>query len=227
MKSYLKSLLFFSGLLMSGFSFAQVKQIFENPNIIEIIATHKSIAILPFKTTISNVKQVKSYDLQADKEHEEFLGIDLLSGFYTVLLSKQSKYTVAIQDVYETVTLLRKNNLFDNCYETPPEVLAKALGVDAVIKCSYSYEIVRSELGALVTKVLFGTGNIATGRLTMEIFDKFEGDLVWRFHKQFAEDIYSSPTDMIEVMMKKVGRNFPYNQNFKKMDVNNFDYRRN
>jgi hypothetical protein len=56
----------------------------------------------------------------------------------------------------------------------------------------------------------FGTGKVATGGLTMQINNGADGDLVWRFYKQMAEDVMSSPSAMMERMMRKVGRNFPY-----------------
>jgi hypothetical protein len=35
-----------------------------------------------------------------------------------------------------------------------------------------------------------------------------DGDLVWRFYKQMAEDVMSSPSAMMERMMRKVGKKF-------------------
>ena len=117
-----------------------------------------------------------------------------------------------VQDIEKTNALLKKNDLIDKLSETSPEELAKLLGVDAVIKCSYSYQKTKSEGGAIVLTLLvgFGTGSVATGALTMQINDGKDGSLVWRFYKQMAEDVMSSPSAMMERMMRKVGRNFPY-----------------
>ena len=117
-----------------------------------------------------------------------------------------------MQDVEKTNTLLRKNNLIDKLAESSPEELAKILGVDAVIKCSYSYQKTKSEGGAIALTLLvgFGTGSVATGALTMQINDGKNGELAWRFYKQMSEDVMSSPAAMMERMMRKIGRNFPY-----------------
>lgn len=191
---------------------AQDKQIYENPKMNEIIGTHKTVAILPFNATISYRKQPKDFNIEANKEAEQKLGFDMQAGMYTFLLRKSFDYTVQVQEVEKTNALLKKNNLMDKLAETSPEELAKLLGVDAVIKCSYAYQKTKSEGGAIALTLLvgFGTGSVANGALTMQINDAKNGDLVWRFYKQMAEDVMSSPNAMMERMMRKVGRNFPY-----------------
>jgi hypothetical protein len=212
MKNSFKTVLMLSFLLLSIRGNSQDKQIFESPKIQEFISTHKKVAILPFNATIGYRKLPKDYNAEANKEEEMKLGYDMQSGMYTFLLRKISDYSVEVQDIERTNILLKKNNLIDKLAETAPEELAKVLEVDAVIKCSYAYQKTKSEGGAIALTLLvgFGTGSVATGTLTMQINDGKEGELVWRFYKQMAEDVMSSPASMMERMMRKVGRNFPY-----------------
>lgn len=212
MKNSFKIILLLSFLLLSIAGFSQVKQIFESPKMQEFISTHKKVAILPFNATIGYRKLPKEYNAEANKEAEMKLGYDMQSGMYTFLLRKTSDYSVEVQDVERTNALLKKNDLIDKLTETAPEELAKVLGVDAIIKCSYAYQKTKSEGGAIALTLLvgFGTGSVATGTLTMQINDGKEGELVWRFYKQMNEDVMSSPASMMERMMRKVGRNFPY-----------------
>lgn len=212
MKNSFKIILLLSFLLLSIAGFSQDKQIFESPKMQEFISTHKKVAILPFNATIGYRKLPKEYNAEANKEAEMKLGYDMQSGMYTFLLRKTSDYSVEVQDVERTNALLKKNDLIDKLTETAPEELAKVLGVDAIIKCSYAYQKTKSEGGAIALTLLvgFGTGSVATGTLTMQINDGKEGELVWRFYKQMNEDVMSSPASMMERMMRKVGRNFPY-----------------
>lgn len=212
MKNSFKTVLMLSFLLLSILGNSQDKQIFESPKMLEFISTHKKVAILPFNATIGYRKLPKDYNAEANKEEEMKLGYDMQSGMYTFLLRKISDYSVEVQDIERTNILLKKNNLIDKLAETAPEELAKVLEVDAVIKCSYAYQKTKSEGGAIALTLLvgFGTGSVATGTLTMQINDGKEGELVWRFYKQMAEDVMSSPASMMERMMRKVGRNFPY-----------------
>lgn len=152
----------------------------------------------------------KNYNSQTIKDEAVQLGFNLQSGMYTYLLRRVDDYLVSVQDIEKTNTLLRQNKAFENLDEFTADQLAKMLGVDAVIKCSYSYEKTGSEGGAIVTTILFGVGKVATGELTMAIYNGKDGDLLWRFYKQMNEDVFSSANAVMERMMRKVGRNFPY-----------------
>ena len=208
----MKKIFLIVSFVVSTVIFAQDKQIFESPKLQEFIASHKKVAILPFNATIGYRKLPKDYDAAANKEAELKLGSEMQSGMYTYLLRKSADFTVEVQDTERTNALLKKSNLMDKLAETAPEELAKILEVDAVIKCSYSYQKTKSEAGAIALTLLvgFGTGSVANGALTMQINDGKQGELVWRFYKQMQEDVMSSPALLMERMMRKVGRNFPY-----------------
>ena len=186
------------------------KQVFSSPNLATEIYNLKTVAILPFKANISYKRMPKNYNSQTIKDEAVQLGFNLQSGMYTYLLRRANDYSVTVQDIEKTNTLLRQNKAFDNLDEFTADQLAKFLGVDAVIKCSYSYEKTGSEGGAIVTTILFGVGKVATGELTMAIYNGKDGDLLWRFYKQMNEDVFSSANAVMERMMRKVGRNFPY-----------------
>lgn len=186
------------------------KQVFSSPNLATEIFNHKTVAILPFKANISYKRMPKNYNSQTIKDEAVQLGFNLQSGMYTYLLRRVDDYLVSVQDIEKTNTLLRQNKAFENLDEFTADQLAKMLGVDAVIKCSYSYEKTGSEGGAIVTTILFGVGKVATGELTMAIYNGKDGDLLWRFYKQMNEDVFSSANAVMERMMRKVGRNFPY-----------------
>jgi hypothetical protein len=207
--------LIFICLFTSVFGFSQfdsAKQVFESQNLKEEITTHKIVAILPFKATISFKRLPKNYNESTNKEDEKNLGTNMQSGLYTYLLRKSSDFSVTVQDIDRTNALLKKNDIFEKNDELTSDELAKILGVDAVIKCSYAYEKTGSEAGAIVKSLLigFGTGKVATGELTMQINNGKDGELLWRFYKQMNEDVMSSPSAVMERMMRKVGRNFPY-----------------
>lgn len=131
---------------------------------------------------------------------------------YTYLLSKSEKFSVSFKDVERTNALLKKAGVIDKLDETLPDTLAKILGVDAVIKCSYQYEKIGSEGGAIVKTILIGPGwgKTGDGALTMQIYDGASGEMLWRFYKEMNEDLLSNSNEVMERMMRKVARNFPY-----------------
>ncbi|RYY93028.1 MAG: hypothetical protein EOO11_20420 [Chitinophagaceae bacterium] len=213
MKKYLLTVLLAA---VSTLCFAQLfgeaaKQVYKSPAFKETIAGHKTIAILPYKATISYKRMPKNFDAAAAVEEEKKLARNMQTGMYTYLLRKADKFTVTFQDVDRTNALLKQAGVFDRLDVMTMDSVAKILGVDAVIKCQYAYEKTNSEGAAVATSLVFGVGGkVASGELVMQVYDGQKGDLVWRFYKQMNENWTSSATEVMERMMRKVGRNFPY-----------------
>lgn len=192
--------------------FETAKQVFESPKMKEVVATHKTVAILPYKATISYKRLPKNFNAEANKREEENLSTSMQSGMYTYLLRKANDFSVSFQDVERTNAILKQQGVYDRLDAMTQDSIAKILGVDAVIKCSYKYEKTGSEGGAIAKTILLGagTGKVASGQLTMQIYNGGDGDLLWRFYKEMNEDVLSSANQVMERMMRKVGRNFPY-----------------
>ena len=216
----MKNLILFSTMLffkLSGFGQSE-KQTFESPNMKAIIATHKTIAILPIKVTISYKRLPKGFDADGNRIEELKQGINIQEGMYTYLLRKAKSYTVTCQDVQTTNFLLKKAGIFDKLDETLKDSICKILKVDAVIYASYAYEKTASDAGAIAKSLLLNPiflptlrgSSVASGLLIMNINDGTTGELIWRFTKEMNEGVISSANEMVERMMRKVARNFPY-----------------
>lgn len=212
----MKSLLFMVLMLVCLSPQAQIfgesaKQTYSSPQLKSEIVKHKKVAILPFKSSISFKRQPKNYDAEAIKSEEKNLAINLQNGMYTYLLRKAGNYTVTFQDVDRTNALLKQANVYDNLDAMTNDSLCKILSVDAVIKCNYAYEKTGSEGGAIVKSVLLGvSAKTGSGSLTMQLYNAKDGELLWRFYKEMNETITSNANEVMERMMRKVSRNFPY-----------------
>jgi hypothetical protein len=197
---------------LSGYSQETSKQIYSAPNLKETISNQKLVAILPFRVTITYKRTPKNYDDKANQNEEKTLGKDLQSEMFTYLLRKKDKYTVEFQDVDQTNALLRKAGVWDRIDDLTADSIAILLKVNAVIKSNYSYEKTASEGGAIAKTILFGGlgSKTACGLLTMQIKNGTDGIILWRFYKSMDETAFSSANQLMERMMKKVSRNFPY-----------------
>ena len=143
---------------------------------------------------------------------------NIQSSMYTFLLRKRDNYVVTFQDVDKTNILLKKAGMLDKLDEFTKDEVAKALNVDAVLGGKFETEQTKSEAGAIASAVLFGGfgGKTGTGTLTLVVNDASDGELLWRFFKTMDDSIMSSTDDLIERMMRKVSRNFPYQLESKK-----------
>ena len=188
------------------------KQIFESPQLTSTIKLHKIVAILPFVVKITYKKQPKNFSEEANKEQEIKMAKSIQSSMYTFLLRKSDKYSVTFQDVEKTNILLKKADVANKLDEMTKDEIAKILGVDSIISGTFESEQTKSEGAAIASAILFAGfgGKTGSGSLTMMINNGSDGELLWRFFKTMDDNISTSTDDIVESMMRKVSRNFPY-----------------
>ncbi|OAQ40435.1 hypothetical protein A5893_05665 [Pedobacter psychrophilus] len=212
MKKYLFMLTVILGIALTSNAQESAKQVFESPKLKEEISKHKIVAILPFKVSIKYRKQPKNFNVEANRDQEKSMSTSIQSSMYTFLLRKGGKYTVDFQDVDKTNILLRKAGMLDKLDEFTKDEIAKVLGVDAVIGGTFESEQSKSEGGAIASAVLLGGlgGKTGSGTSVLTLNNGKDGELLWRFFKTMDDNIMSSTDDLVERMMRKISRNFPY-----------------
>lgn len=188
------------------------KQTFESPTLKTAISKHKTVAILPFEVKITYKKQPKGFSAEANREQEASMSRSIQQSMYTFLLRKGNDYSVSFQDVDKTNILLKKAGMLDKMDQFTKDEVAKALAVDAVIGGRFESEQSKSEGAAIASAVLFGGlgGKTGSGSLFLTIHNGADGELLWRFFKTMDDGIGTSTDDLVERMMRKVSRNFPY-----------------
>ena len=201
-------------LIISLTSFSQwesSKQEYKSPNLKLLVANAKAVAILPYKANISYKKMPKGVTVENIKEEEKVASTQMQEGMYTYLLRKSSDYSVTFQDVSRTNALLKKAGIYDNLDEVLADSICKVLGVDAIIKSTWTYEKTGSEAGAIISTLAFGVAKgVASGSLVLQLYGAKDGELAWRFYKEMNESAFSGASQLMERMMRKVGRNFPF-----------------
>jgi hypothetical protein len=211
-KTILSICMVFATMLCYAQGFEGSKQVFESPQLKTQVTQHKTVAILPYEVSITYKKQPKNLNPEVDREQERTMSKSIQSSMYTYLLRKSKNYRVSFQDVDKTNILLKKAGMLDKMDEFTKDEVAKALGVDAVIGGRFETEQTKSQGAAIATAVIFGGfgGKTGTGSLTLTLNNGADGELLWRFFKTMDEGIMSSTDDLVERMMRKVSRNFPY-----------------
>ncbi|TDD99874.1 hypothetical protein E0F76_00120 [Flavobacterium cellulosilyticum] len=208
----MKNVFFLFCLFLSFLGHAQSKQIFESPQLKTIISQHKIVAILPYKVSITYKKQPKNFNAEANRDQEKSMSNSIQSSMYTFLLRKRDNYNVSFQDVDKTNILLKKAGILDKLDEYTKDEIAKVLGVDGIIGGVFETEQTKSEAGAIASAIIFGGfgGKTGTGTLTMTLNNGSDGEILWRFFKTMDQGLATSTDDLVESMMRKVSRNFPY-----------------
>jgi hypothetical protein len=210
-KGFLFLLVFFQFLNISYAQYESSKQEFKSSSLQELVDNTKTVAILPFKANVTYKRMPKGATVESLKEEESKLTTSLQDGMLTYLLRKSDNYTVKFQDVNRTNALLKKAGIYDDIDAVLADSVCKILGVDAIIKSTWNYEKTGSEAGAIVMALAIGVNKgVGSGALTLQLYGAKDGELAWRFYKEMNESAFSSASELMERMMKKVGRNFPF-----------------
>lgn len=196
-------------------AFAQLessKQTFESPALQAAIASHKMIAILPFDVKLTYRKQPKNFSLKANREQEAKMSGTIQGSMYTYLLRRSKDYAVNLQNVDATNLLLKRAGMEGKLDQFTKVEIAAALGVDGILGGVFETKQTTSDGLAIAAMVILGGsgGKTGTGSLTLTLNNGSDGDLLWRFFKSMDEKVIVSTDDLVERMMRKVSRNFPY-----------------
>ena len=172
--------------------FESNKQVYVGSGLPELVSTAKIVAILPFKANISYKRMPKGTTVESIKEEEKVLTTTMQQGMLTYLLRKSDDYTVKFQDVERTNALLKKAGVYEDTDAVLADSLCKILGVDAVIKSTWTYEKTGSEAGAIALSLVVGVNKkVGSGGLTLQIYGAKDGELAWRFYKEMNESAWS------------------------------------
>jgi len=211
MKKSVLIILFLSLAFIVKAQFETAKQVFESPKLKGETAKHKTVAIIPFDVMIKYRKQPKNFSAEANRAQELSMSKSIQQSMYTYLLKKADNYSVTFQDIEKTNVLLKKAGIVDSLENFTKDELAKKLGVDAILGGKFQTEQTQSETAAIATAVLLGMkGKTGTGTLFLTLNNGFDGELLWRFVKTMDDTIMGSTDYLVERMMRKVSRNFPY-----------------
>lgn len=205
--------IFFLLTALAGYS--QTKEIYTNPDFAQIAKDHKILAIIPFKASVKlrpNQIEKMGQDQYAKLQIEE--GKSVQSALQTYFLNKKNNegFTVTFQDVAKTNALLLQNNITEeNIDHYTSEDLAKLLNVDGIISGTLNTDKPMSDGASVALGLLVGFyGATNSGKCTINVNDGKTGILLWKYEKTLARSLGSDINTVINAMMRKAARKFPY-----------------
>lgn len=180
---------------------------------------HKTLAILPFFATLHLKNGEKLTTEQrtklADKE-----GYTVQNAIETYFLKQKSKkkFSVNFQDTKETNALLKQHNIsIDNLDIYTTQQLSEILGVDGIISGNLTLTALISDgVSTDFDLISFITGNSDYGRIAIKITDGKQSKLLWKYEMEITRKTGKNTYEIIEEMMKKAARKFPYQKIKKK-----------
>ena len=195
---------------------AQSKAIYVNPDFARLAKNHKELAILPFDVTMelrprerAQISDEQLYEMQIAE------GKGVQSALHSYFLKKKAKkeFKVDFQDPRKTNAELAKAGIDLTMIDqhTPAE-LAELLGVNGIIWGELHTTKPMSEGASAALGVVFGVwGPTNAGSISIQISDGKTEEILWKYDKTLSRELGSDINTIIDAMMRKASRKFPYN----------------
>ena len=201
-------------------SFAQTREIYTNPNFKTLAKDHKTLAILPIKTTLQlRPKEVeKNGGAAGVAALEKREGQAVQSAIHSYFLKRKESNDIVVdfQDPARTNALLERNAVtYESMSGFTPEELAKILNVDGIVSGTFESTQPMSTGAAIAMNAFVGWGGTTnTGKTTISINDGKTGELLWKYDKTLSRGVGSNTGTIITTIMRKASRQFPYDKDF-------------
>lgn len=218
MKQFITTVLLLS---MTTAGVAQTREIYTNANFKTLAKDHKTLAILPFKTTLTlRPKEVEKNGGPAGVaalEKREGLGVQGAVHSYFLKRKESNDLTVDVQDPARTNALLDRNAVtYETMASFTSEEIAKILGVDGVVSGTFQSTQPMSNEAAVAMSLLVGFGGSTnTGKTVISINDGKTGELLWKYDKTLSRGFGSNTNTIITTIMRKASRQFPYDKDYR------------
>lgn len=208
----MKKLLILS-LLVFGNCLNAQKSVYESNKFDVLSKDHKVIAIIPFFTHLKLEENINKEESKKLEEKEGYAVQDALETYFG-RGKKKKKFTVDFQNIKNTNAILAKEDITYNTIDTYTiKELCEILEVDAIVSGNLDINILLSK--GIPTEFSFMDyilGDANYGRIGIKISDGKTGKLLWKYEYGINKKSGRNTSDMIDKMMKKLVRKFPYDK---------------
>ncbi|WP_224484789.1 hypothetical protein [Robertkochia aurantiaca] len=199
----------------STWSVFSQRTVYQSESFESLSADHKRIAILPFEARLEleNSEALSDNDLDALENREGYEVQNALENYF-LKRDKRRDYRIEFQNVDQTNALLEQNGIdLKNLGIYTAQELSEFLGVDAIISGDLTLNALISQgVSTDFDFISFLTGKSDYGRIAIKLSDGATGKLLWKFEKTINRKAGKNTQSIIEAMMRKSTRKFPYHK---------------
>ncbi|MEY8019885.1 hypothetical protein AB8P51_03575 [Muriicola sp. SD30] len=199
-------------LLHLSISYGQ-KNIYQSDKFEALSENHKVLAIIPFFTNLDLKEDLNGNDLKSLEEREGYAVQDALETYFG-RGKRRKKFSVDFQNTKNTNAILAQSNItYANIDTYTIKQLSEILDVDGIVSGNLDLNILLSEgIPSNFSFIDYILGDANYGRIGIKVSDGETGKLLWKYEKEINKKSGRNTTDLIESMMKKATRKFPYDK---------------
>ncbi|MBT8285339.1 MAG: hypothetical protein HKO75_08190 [Flavobacteriaceae bacterium] len=208
----MKQILTLFFLLHLSISYGQ-KNIYQSDKFEALSENHKILAIIPFFTNLDLKEGLNGNDLKSLEEREGYAVQDALETYFG-RGKRRKKFSVDFQNTKNTNAILAQSNItYANIDTYTIKQLSEVLDVDGIVSGNLDLNILLSEgIPSNFSFIDYILGDANYGRIGIKVSDGETGKLLWKYEKEINKKSGRNTTDLIESMMKKATRKFPYDK---------------
>lgn len=187
----------------------------EHPDFRKIAAEHQTIAIMPFRASVSlRPNQRKELTLDQLRELEVAEGKAVQHSMYRWFMYRKAKGKLRVEVHKPSTTydkLLKAGISQENHADYSPQELAEILGVDAIIMGTLRTNKPMSEGASTALGIVTGVwGATVTAYIDLSIYNAQDGILLLSYQKKVRGTMGDTTHDLINRLMQKVSRRIAY-----------------
>jgi hypothetical protein len=186
-------------------------KIFYSPDARTLADKQQIIAIIPPAISIAANRKIEA---EAIIEQQRTESVNFQNELYSWMLRRkmQGKINKEVQEIETTNALLQKAGYPETRMTTAE--LCEALGVDGIMSSNFGLSKPMSDGAAVALGVLVGTwGSTNEVRATISISDCENKKLIWNYEHKLSGGVGSSPSRIVDQLMRKASRKMPYISN--------------
>lgn len=187
------------------------KDIYESARFEALSRDHRVLAIIPFITNLDLEEEISREETNSLEEKEGYEVQNALETYFG-RGKKRKKFSVDFQNTENTNAILAQNNInYSNIDTYTIKQLSALLEVDGIISGNMDLNILLSK--GVPTDFSFMDyirGDANYGRIGIKISDGKTGKLLWKYEKEITKKSGRNTMELIDKMMKKAARRFPY-----------------
>ncbi len=189
------------------------KNVYESGRFDELSEDHQVLAIIPFFTHLELDDDLTGKELNNLEEKEGYAVQDAFETYFG-RGKKRKKFSVEFQNIKNTNAILAQNGItYDNIDTYTIKQLSIILRVDGIISGNLDLNILLSKgIPAEFSFIDYILGDANYGRIGIKISDGGTGKLLWKYENKITKKSGKNTDDLIEKMMKRVTRRFPYDK---------------
>lgn len=209
----MKNLLVFFLIIAGAANAVAQKNIFQSNRFDELSRDHQVLAIIPFFTHLDLDEELSRSEKQRLEQKEGYAVQDALETYFG-RGKKRKKFSVDFQNSKDTNALLAQNDIsYDNIDRYTIRELAEILGVDGIISGNLDVNVLLSDgVPSDFSFLDYLLGDADYGRIGIKISDGESGKLIWKYEQEISRKSGKDTDDLIDKMMKKAARKFPYDK---------------